>query len=154
VNSVKPNLRFLGKKLGPKMRFVVAAINFLGTRSNCKKSERNGKINVDLEGEGFGCCWRSADFFLKDIPGWSVASWRGVPVSFWSDVWRGVEARPRNRSVWSTDPESSKRQVWKFKTRSKSNLADDNDLGQCWQFAGFGTYIEPENPSGKLGAFE
>jgi isoleucyl-tRNA synthetase len=50
VKSVKPNFPVLGKKLGPKMRFVVAAINSWG-KAEIAEIERNGKISVEVEGE-------------------------------------------------------------------------------------------------------
>jgi isoleucyl-tRNA synthetase len=80
VKSVKPNLPVLGKKLGPKMRFVVAAINSWG-KEEIAEIERNGKIDVLAEGEKIELLLEEVLISSQDIPGWSVASDQGVTVA-------------------------------------------------------------------------
>jgi isoleucyl-tRNA synthetase len=80
VKSVKPNLPVLGKKLGPKMRFVVAAINSWG-KAEIAEIERNGKIAVEVEGETIELLLDEVLISSQDIPGWSVASDQGVTVA-------------------------------------------------------------------------
>lgn len=73
VKSVKPNLPVLGKKLGPKMRFVVAAVNAWG-QEEIAQIERNGKIDVQVEGETIELLLEEVLISSQDIPGWSVAT--------------------------------------------------------------------------------
>jgi isoleucyl-tRNA synthetase len=73
VKSVKPNLPVLGKKLGPKMRFVVAAVNAWG-QEEIAQIERNGKIDVPVEGETIELLLEEVLISSQDIPGWSVAT--------------------------------------------------------------------------------
>jgi len=80
VKSVKPNLPLLGKKLGSKMRFVVAAINSWG-KEEIAEIERNGKITVLVEGEKIELLLEEVLISSQDIPGWSVASDQGVTVA-------------------------------------------------------------------------
>ena len=80
VKSVKPNLPVLGKKLGPKMRFVVAAINTWG-KEEIAEIERNGKITVALEDGNIELLLEEVLISSQDIPGWSVASDQGVTVA-------------------------------------------------------------------------
>lgn len=80
VKDVKPNLPVLGKKLGPKMRFVVAAIKSWG-QEEIAEIERNGKIEVDVEGEKLELTLEEVLISSQDIPGWSVASDGGVTVA-------------------------------------------------------------------------
>ncbi|WP_194976779.1 isoleucine--tRNA ligase [Aquiflexum lacus] len=80
VKSVKPNLPVLGKKLGPKMRFVVAAINSWG-KVEIAEIEKNGKITVPLEDGNIELLLEEVLISSQDIPGWSVASDQGVTVA-------------------------------------------------------------------------
>ncbi|RZS95879.1 isoleucine--tRNA ligase [Cecembia calidifontis] len=80
VKDVKPNLPVLGKKLGPKMRFVVAAIKNWG-QAEIAEIERNGKISVDVEGEPMDILLEEVLISSQDIPGWSVASDQGLTVA-------------------------------------------------------------------------
>jgi isoleucyl-tRNA synthetase len=80
VKSVKPNLPVLGKKLGPKMRFVVAAINSWG-KAEIAEIERNGKISVEVEGEKIELLLEEVLISSQDIPGWLVASDQGITVA-------------------------------------------------------------------------
>jgi isoleucyl-tRNA synthetase len=80
VKSVKPNLPVLGKKLGPKMRFVVAAINSW-SKAEIAEIEKNGKINVSLKDGNIELLLEEVLISSQDIPGWSVASDQGVTVA-------------------------------------------------------------------------
>lgn len=80
VKNVKPNLPVLGKKLGPRIRFVVAAINSWG-QEEITQIEREGKISVQVEGEELELLLEEVLVTSQDIPGWSVASDRGVTVA-------------------------------------------------------------------------
>ncbi|SHO61719.1 isoleucine--tRNA ligase [Algoriphagus zhangzhouensis] len=80
VKDVKPNLPILGKKLGPKMRFVVAAIKSWG-QDEIAQIEREGKYPVDVEGETIEILLDEVLISSQDIPGWSVASDAGVTVA-------------------------------------------------------------------------
>ena len=80
VKDVKPNLPVLGKKLGPKMRFVVSAIKNWG-QAEIAEIERNGSISVDADGEAITLLLEEVLISSQDIPGWSVASDQGVTVA-------------------------------------------------------------------------
>lgn len=80
VKDVKPNLPVLGKKLGPKMRFVVAAIKNWG-QEEIAEIERTGSIAVDADGEVITLHLEEVLISSQDIPGWSVASDQGVTVA-------------------------------------------------------------------------
>jgi len=93
------NLSAFWVKLGPKMRFVVAAINFLGTRSKIARNRAKTGKNPMFDSRGWGFelllkkCW-----ILLRIPrplGQYFLT-RGVTASFGCDVDRGVEARRKS----------------------------------------------------------
>ncbi len=80
VKSVKPNLPVLGKKLGPKMRFVVAAIKNWG-QEEIAEIEKNGKILIPVEEESLELLLEEVLISSEDIPGWSVATDQGLTVA-------------------------------------------------------------------------
>ncbi|MGY6742537.1 MAG: isoleucine--tRNA ligase [Cecembia sp.] len=80
VKDVKPNLPVLGKKLGPKMRFVVAAIKTWG-QEEIAVIEKEGSIAIDVEGETMEILLEEVLISSQDIPGWSVASDQGLTVA-------------------------------------------------------------------------
>ena len=80
VKQVKPNLPVLGKKLGQKMRLVVAALQGWG-QQEIAQIEREGHLLLSLEGEEFDLLLEEVLISSQDIPGWSVASDQGVTVA-------------------------------------------------------------------------
>lgn len=80
VKNVKPNLPVLGKKLGSKMRFVVAAINSWG-QEEIAQIEKEGNIPVQVEGETIELLLEEVLISSQDIPGWSVATDQGLTVA-------------------------------------------------------------------------
>ncbi|MGY6521330.1 MAG: isoleucine--tRNA ligase [Mongoliitalea sp.] len=80
VKNAKPNLPVLGKKLGPKMRFVVAAIKSWG-QEEISTIEKQGKIMVPADGEEIELLLEEVLISSEDIPGWSVATDEGLTVA-------------------------------------------------------------------------
>jgi isoleucyl-tRNA synthetase len=80
VKQVKPNLPVLGKKLGQKMRLVVAALQGWG-QQEITQIEREGHLLLSLDGEEFDLLVEEVLISSQDIPGWSVASDQGVTVA-------------------------------------------------------------------------
>jgi len=71
--KIKPNFVALGKKLGPKMKAVSAAISNL-SQHDISLLEQNGTLDLQLEGETFELKINEVDLIADDIPGWSVAT--------------------------------------------------------------------------------
>jgi isoleucyl-tRNA synthetase len=80
VKQIKPNLPLLGKKLGPKMRFVVAALQNWGP-TEIGQIEREGHYLLSVEAEEIDLLLEEVLISSQDIPGWSVASDQGVTVA-------------------------------------------------------------------------
>jgi len=78
--SVKPVFAKLGKKLGPKMKAVSARLAALD-QHEIAELERNGAVELDIDGEKLSLQAEELDIQAKDIPGWSVASRNGVTVA-------------------------------------------------------------------------
>lgn len=73
VKTVKPNFRTIGKKFGPKVKDVAANIQNWG-KSEIAEIEKEGKLEVDVQGEKIELLLEDVEISSKDIPGWSVAS--------------------------------------------------------------------------------
>lgn len=80
VKNVKPNFALLGKRFGPRMKQVSAAISKWG-QEEIGIIEREGKFDLDLDGEPVSLALEDVLITSQDIPGWSVASDRGVTVA-------------------------------------------------------------------------
>lgn len=148
VKSVKPNLPLLGKKLGPKMRFVVAAINTWG-QEEIGQIERNGKINVDIEGEGFELLLEEVLISSQDIPGWSVASDAGVTVALDVTLTEELKQEGVARDLVNRIQNLRKDMGLEVQDKIKIKLSDENELVNA-AVAGFGSYIEAETQAVSL----
>jgi isoleucyl-tRNA synthetase len=72
--KIKPNFQALGKKLGPKMKAVSAALATF-TQHNISDFEREGKYSVSLtENDTVELTLSEVEITSEDIPGWSVAT--------------------------------------------------------------------------------
>ncbi|MFT6827173.1 MAG: isoleucyl-tRNA synthetase [Roseivirga sp.] len=80
VKKVKPNFRSLGQKFGPKMKLVSAAIG-QWTKTEIAAIEKNGSLDINLEGEVATLSLDDVEISSEDIPGWSVASEGKVTVA-------------------------------------------------------------------------
>ncbi len=71
--KIKPNFVALGKKLGPRMKAVSAAlVNF--TQNDISSFEKEGKYVLNINNEPITLDIAEVDISADDIPGWSVAS--------------------------------------------------------------------------------
>jgi isoleucyl-tRNA synthetase len=71
--KIKPNFTALGKKLGPKMKAVSAALANL-TQHDISAFERQGNFILQINGQPLTLDSTEVEIFAEDIPGWSVAS--------------------------------------------------------------------------------
>jgi isoleucyl-tRNA synthetase len=142
VKNVKPNLPVLGKKLGPKMRFVVVAINKWG-QAEIAEIEREGKISVDVDGESLELLLEEVLITSQDIPGWSVASDQGVTVAL--DVTLSDELKQEGVARDLVNRIQNLRKDMGLEVQDKINIkiADDNELVKN-ALESFGEYIQTE----------
>ena len=142
VKSVKPNLPVLGKKLGPKMRFVVAAIN-QWSQAEIAEIEREGKIPVVVEGESLELLLEEVLITSQDIPGWSVASDQGVTVAL--DVTLSEELKQEGVARDLVNRIQNLRKDMGLEVQDKINIkiADENELVKD-AIKSFGEYIQTE----------
>jgi isoleucyl-tRNA synthetase len=78
--KIKPNFVALGKKLGPKMKAVTAALtNF--SQEEIAKLEKEGNITLILNQEPIILSIQEVDITSEDIPGWVVANKNALTVA-------------------------------------------------------------------------
>jgi isoleucyl-tRNA synthetase len=142
VKNVKPNLPVLGKKLGPKMRFVVAAINGWG-QSEIAEIEREGKISVDVDEETLELLLEEVLITSQDIPGWSVATDLGVTVAL--DVTISEELKQEGVARDLVNRIQNLRKDMGLEVQDKINISleDSFDLVNA-SVESFGEYIQSE----------
>ena len=80
IKKVKPNFALLGKRFGPKMKMVSAAINQWG-QEEIGTIEQEGTFELELNGEKVLLSLDDILITSEDIPGWSVATDNGVTVA-------------------------------------------------------------------------
>jgi isoleucyl-tRNA synthetase len=80
VKSIKPNFKVLGPKYGKDMKFAVSAINQLG-KSDISMLEKDGKLNLEINGEQKEISLEEVEITSEDIEGWLVASHKNITVA-------------------------------------------------------------------------
>ncbi len=73
VKKVKCNFKIMGKKFGPLMKQVAAAVTNL-SQVQIGELEANGKLTLDLNGTPAEIEAGEVEIFSEDIPGWVVAN--------------------------------------------------------------------------------
>ncbi|HEX5653924.1 MAG TPA: isoleucine--tRNA ligase [Chitinophagaceae bacterium] len=71
--KIKPNFVALGKKLGPRMKAVSAALASF-TQEDINRLEKEAEYNLSIEGEPVILQINEVEISSEDIPGWTVAS--------------------------------------------------------------------------------
>ncbi|WP_435227654.1 class I tRNA ligase family protein [Niabella hirudinis] len=71
--KIKPNFVALGKKLGARMK-AVSGVLAAFTQEDISSLERNGAVELDMDGEKVSIQLQEVDISSEDIPGWTVAS--------------------------------------------------------------------------------
>jgi isoleucyl-tRNA synthetase len=148
VKRVKPNLPVLGKKLGTKMRFVVTAINSWG-KEQISEIEKNGKINVDVDGESLELFLEEVLISSQDIPGWSVASDHGMTVALDVTLTEELKQEGIARDLVNRIQNLRKDMGLEVQDKIHIKIAKHDDLVNA-SFENFGTYIKTETQAVNL----
>jgi isoleucyl-tRNA synthetase len=78
--KIKPNFVALGKKMGPKMKAVSAALAAF-TQEDIRKLELEGKVSLKIDNEDVVIEVSEVDIQSEDVPGWMVASKNALTVA-------------------------------------------------------------------------
>ncbi len=80
VKSIKPNFKALGPKVGKNMKALSAQVAQL-SQDQISAMEREGMLQLNLDGDPFELIAEDVEIATKDIPGWKVASEGSVTVA-------------------------------------------------------------------------
>ncbi len=80
VKRVKPDFKKLGPKFGKQMKAVAATLTSLDTPT-ISKFEKDGFIDIDIDGNAARVELGDVEVFSEDIPGWLVANEGSVTVA-------------------------------------------------------------------------
>jgi isoleucyl-tRNA synthetase len=142
VKQIKPNLPLLGKKLGPKMRFVVAALQNWGP-TEIAQIEREGHFLLSVEGEEIELLLEEVLISSQDIPGWSVASDQGVTVALDVNLTEELKQEGIARDLVNRIQNLRKDLGLEVQDKIKLLVADSNaEVNEA--IALFGSYIQEE----------
>lgn len=78
--KIKPNFKELGKRAGPKIKAIQAAVTAF-TQEDISSIERSGNYTLQVENEPFELLLSEVEIATEDIPGWLVASDAGLTVA-------------------------------------------------------------------------
>lgn len=94
--KIKPNFVALGKRMGPKMKAVSAAIGQF-TQEDIALLEKDGQYNLPVEGEPVILQLTDVDITSEDIPGWTVAAKGSLTVALDVTITPELEAEGNAR---------------------------------------------------------
>jgi len=80
VKSIKPNFRVLGPRFGKDMRFVGAEVGKF-TAKEISKIEKEGKIDIEINGNVVSLTLAEVEITSQDIEGWLVTNQDGLTVA-------------------------------------------------------------------------
>jgi isoleucyl-tRNA synthetase len=80
VKKVKPDFKALGPKLGADMKLLAQAVNSM-SQAQIRQLEQEGSISLDLESRPFQLELGEVEILTQDMPGWTVASDKGITVA-------------------------------------------------------------------------
>ncbi len=78
--KIKPNFVALGKKMGPRMKLVSAALAAFG-QTDIRNLEATGKASLMIDNEVVEIELAEVDIQSEDVPGWMVASKNALTVA-------------------------------------------------------------------------
>ena len=80
IKNIKPNFKVLGPKFGKNMRFVGAAIQNLSDKE-IENIEKNGKLDIDINGVIETILLEEVEITTQDIEGWLVTNQGNLTVA-------------------------------------------------------------------------
>jgi isoleucyl-tRNA synthetase len=145
--KIKPNFVALGKKLGPKMKAVSAALAKF-TQEDIAILEKDGQYSLSIDTEPISLLVTEVEISSEDIPGWTVAGKGSLTVALDVTITPELEAEGNAREFVN--------RIQKIRKDSGFELTDRVDVivaatnGMKDSLALFNTYICAEILADKL----
>jgi isoleucyl-tRNA synthetase len=145
--KIKPNFVSLGKKLGPKMKAVSAALAGF-SQEDISKIEKEGQYNLSIDGEPVILQLAEVEISSEDIPGWTVANKGPLTVALDITVTPELEHEGNAREFVNRIQKIRKDSGFQLTDRIEVKVAASNGLKNS--LAQFNDYICAEILADKL----
>ena len=145
--KIKPNFVALGKKLGPKMKAVSAALAQF-KQEDIAALEREGQYNLTIDNEPVLLQVAEVEITSEDIPGWTVASKGSLTVALDVTITPELEAEGNAREFVNRIQKIRKDRGFELTDRIDVIVAATNGMKDS--LALFNTYICAEILADKL----
>ncbi|MCX8020776.1 MAG: isoleucine--tRNA ligase [Chitinophagaceae bacterium] len=123
--KIKPNYPALGKKLGPKMKAVSAALSAF-TQEDIFQMEKAGDYKLNIENEEIIINLSEVEITTEDIPGWQVASNGRLTVALDITITPELEAEGHAREFINRIQKIRKDNGFELTDRIEVFVADNN----------------------------
>lgn len=145
--KIKPNFVALGKKLGPKMKAVSAALGKFG-QDDIARFEKEGLYNLEIDGEPVILQISEVEISSEDIPGWTVANKGRLTVALDITVTPDLQAEGNAREFVNRVQKIRKDSGFELTDRIEVKVSAGNGMKNS--LAQFNTYICAEILADKL----
>ncbi len=145
--KIKPNYVALGKRLGPKMKAVAAALAAF-TQADISKLEKEGSYSLLIENEPVILQVADTDISSEDIPGWMVANKGSLTVALDVTVTPELEEEGNAREIVNRIQKIRKDNGYELTDRILVQLTQHKDLAASVNK--YNTYICAEILADKL----
>ncbi len=125
--KVKPNFILLGKKLGARMKAVSAALA-LFTQAEISELEKEGRIQVPVDGAFIKIVLEEVEISSEDVPGWMVASKGPLTVALDVTVTPELEREGNARELVNRIQKIRKDQEFELTDRIRVKIAGAETL--------------------------
>ena len=128
VKKVKCNFKILGKKFGPLMKGVAAAVQNM-SQQDVAALEQNGSFTFDINGTPATVDTTEVEIYSEDIPGWVVANEGTLTVALdiqlTDDLKREGIARELKKRIQDSRKQNGLEITDRIKVRLNSNADTD-----------------------------
>jgi isoleucyl-tRNA synthetase len=145
--KIKPNYVALGKKLGPKMKAVAAALSEFG-QEEITKLEKEGSVSLQIDNEPLILQISEVEISSEDIPGWMVANKDALTVALDVTVSPELENEGNARELVNRIQKIRKDNGYELTDRILVKVSESKALKES--IAQFNTYICAEILADKL----
>lgn len=125
--KIKPNFVALGKKLGPKMKAVSAALAQF-KQEDIARLEKEGQYNLSIDGEPVILQIAEVEISSEDIPGWTVANKGNLTVALDITVTPDLESEGNAREFVNRIQKIRKDNSFELTDRIKVKVSAPNGL--------------------------
>jgi isoleucyl-tRNA synthetase len=136
--KIKPNFVALGKKLGPKMRTVSAALAAF-TQEDISKLEKEGSYSLPIDGEALILQINDVEIISEDVPGWIVANKNLLTVALDITITPELANEGNARELINRIQKIRKDNGYELTDRISVKIADGSSLKQS--ITQFNSYI-------------